>query len=198
MNNVVQLEFRPTARERAAEQTGAIGMMVALGAWAMMFAALFFVYLGLRSQAKSWPPPGIELPVLVPAVNTAVMLASSVTLNKALQKLRSGARSQAVRWTAVTFVLGLVFVALQVGLWRGLWLDGIGLTTGLVGAVVYSLTILHAVHVVGGICVLGYLMTLAARGGSLQQRASTLRFCGMYWHFVDAVWLVMFVGMFIL
>jgi heme/copper-type cytochrome/quinol oxidase subunit 3 len=198
MNNVVPLNARVLSREKAREHTGAIGMMVALGAWGMMFASLFFAYLGLRSQAKSWPPPGIDLPVLVPALNTVVMLASSVTLSFALTSLRGGVRTKAVRWTALTFALGVVFVALQAGLWRSMWLGGINFTTGVVGAVVYALTILHALHVVGGMAVLGYLLVLAFRGAQLHRKASTLRYCGMYWHFVDAVWFLMFVGMFLL
>lgn len=198
MSTVVPLDPRALARARVRENTGAIGMMVALCAWAMMFASLLFVYLGLRAQAKSWPPPGIELPLLVPAVNTVVMLASSVTLTRGLERLRSGSRLQSIRWVVATFALGVAFVVLQIALWRSLWLDGINFTTGVVGAVVYALTILHAAHVLGGVLVLGYLLALVVRGGQLQRRVGTLRFCAMYWHFVDAVWLVMFVGMFLI
>jgi heme/copper-type cytochrome/quinol oxidase subunit 3 len=198
VSNVVQLDPRAIARARVQEHTGAIGMMMALAAWGMMFAALFFAYLGLRAQAKSWPPPGLSLPLALPLVNTFVMLASSVTLKRALDRLRSGERVRAVRWMCGTFALGLGFVGLQCALWYQLWQDGVRLTTGVVGAVTYALTALHAVHVVGGIAVLGYLLAIALRGGQLQRKASTLRYCGMYWHFVDAVWLIMFVGMFLL
>lgn len=198
MSNVVQLDPRAIARERAKETTGAIGMMVALGAWAMMFAALFFAYLGLRAQSRSWPPPGLSLPLALPALNTVVMVASSVTLSRALKRLREGSRPSAVRWMGTTAVLGSLFVALQIVLWRNLWLDGIDFSTGVVGAVLYALTSLHALHVVGGLVVLGYLLVVALRGAQLQRKASTLRYCGMYWHFVDAVWVLMFAGMFLI
>lgn len=198
MSNVVQLDPRAIARARAEENTGAIGMMVALASWAMMFAALFFSYLMLRAQAKSWPPPGLSLPVALPALNTVVMVASSVTLKLALDRLRSGDRARAVRSMAATFALGVAFVALQGWLWHQLWSDGIRFNTGIVGAVLYALTVLHALHVLGGIAVLGYLLALAVAGGQLHRKAATLRYCGMYWHFVDAVWIVMFLGMFVL
>jgi heme/copper-type cytochrome/quinol oxidase subunit 3 len=173
-------------------------MMVALAAWVMMFASLLFVFLGLRSQALRWPPPGLSLPLALPAVNTAVMLASSATLALGLKRLRSGARPAAIGWTAITFGLGWLFVALQIWLWRAMWLDGVNFTTGLLGTVLYALTSLHALHVVGGLLVLGYLLLVALRGGELGKKAATLRYCGMYWHMVDAVWLVMFLSMFLL
>jgi len=198
VSNVVQLDPRAIARARAEETTGAIGMMVALASWAMMFAALFFSFLVLRAQAKSWPPPGLTLPLALPLLNTVVMVASSFTLKRSLGRLRAGDRRASVTSMAATFALGVTFVALQVLLWQQLWADGIRFGTGIVGAVLYALTSLHALHVVGGIVVLGYLLAIAVRGGQLQRKASTLRFCGMYWHFVDAVWLVMFVGMFLL
>jgi heme/copper-type cytochrome/quinol oxidase subunit 3 len=198
VTTLVEIHPQAIARERAREATSAIGMMVALGAWGMMFAALLFVYLGLRSQARTWPPPGLELPVVLPAANTVVMLASSAMLVVALKRLRAGVRGPAVAWTALTFALGLLFVALQVVLWRGLWESGITFTTGAVGTVVYALTSLHALHVAMGLAVLGYLLVVATRGEQLQRKVATLRLCGMFWHFVDAVWLVMFLSMFVL
>src|SRR5205085_11278549 len=114
VTTIAQLHPAAAARERSREATSAIGMMVALGAWGMMFAALLFTYLGLRSQAKAWPPPGLELPLALPAINTAVMIASSVALSRSLRSLRAGARRPAVVLTGVAFGLGWLFVALQV------------------------------------------------------------------------------------
>jgi heme/copper-type cytochrome/quinol oxidase subunit 3 len=197
MGSVIELRPQAIAQERQRDLTGAIGMMVALGSWAMMFAALFFVYLGLRSQALAWPPPGLSLPRLLPAMNTAVILLSSVTLVRALAELRHGRRRPAVALMGATFALGTLFVLLQVLLWRGMWLEGITPATGTLGTVVYALTALHAIHVVAGLLVLGYLLAVALIGGQMDRRVRTLRLCGMFWHFVDAVWVVMFVGMFV-
>ncbi len=200
MATVVELRPEVAAAQRQRELTSTIGMMVALGSWAMMFGALFFMYLALRAHTVSWPPPGQELPVVLPAVNTAVILASSATLVKALAELRAGRHRPSVTWMAVTLLLGITFVVLQVLLWRGMWLDGLTASAGTVGTVVYGLTILHALHVAAGVVVLAYLLARAlssARGADrMHKRAMSLRLCGMFWHFVDAVWVLMFVGMF--
>jgi cytochrome c oxidase subunit 3 len=199
MGTVVELRTEAVARERQREVTSVIGMMVALGAWVMMFGSVLFVYIGLRSQALAWPPPGLPpLPLALPAINTAVIAASSATLVRALSELRRGRSSAAVRWTAVTFLLGCGFVALQGLLWHQLYSDGITMATGALGTVVYGLTILHALHVAAGLAVLGYLLIVALRGAAMRERATTLRLCGMFWHFVDVVWVVMFLGLFVL
>jgi heme/copper-type cytochrome/quinol oxidase subunit 3 len=199
MATVVELRPEALALERERETTSAIGMMVALGSWAMMFAALIFIYLALRAQSLSWPPPGLPpLPLMLPAASTAVMLASSVTLVRALADLRAGRRGPALAFMALTFVLGLAFVGLQLFLWHGLSSSGITTGTGVLGTVIYALTILHALHVVMGLLSLAYLLVAFVRGAPVGQRITTLRLCAMFWHFVDAVWVVMFVALFVL
>ena len=202
MGSVVQLRPEALARQRESEFTRVIGMMIALGSWAMMFAALFFVYLGLRAQALAWPPPGLPpLPLVLPGINTLVIIVSSFTLVQALKVLRAGDRRRALRLMGVTFGLGLTFVALQLQLWRGLWLEGITFQTGTLGTVFYGLTILHALHVAAGLLVLGYLWVTVWRqagGHQLTHSAVSLRLCGMFWHFVGAVWILMFLGLFLL
>lgn len=202
MGSVVQLRPETLAQQRESEFTRVIGMMIALGSWGMMFSALFFVYLGLRSQALSWPPPGLPaLPLLLPGINCLVIIASSFTLARALKVLRAGERRRALTLMGVTVGLGLTFVALQLLLWRGLWLEGINFQTGTLGTVFYGLTILHALHVAAGLLVLGYLWMSVwrqAAGHQLTRSAVSLRLCGMFWHFVGAVWLLMFIGLFLL
>ena len=202
VENVVDL--RPAAAEgmRQRELTSAIGMMVALGSWAMMFGAVFFMYVALRAQAVSWPPPGLDpLPLLLPTINTAVIVGSSVTLARALRELRIGAHQGSWRWMLLTFTLGVTFVVLQCVLWRNVYVAGVTPNTGVLGTVFYALTVLHAVHVVAGVGVLAYLLVIARRSlrgaAQMERRVISLRLCGMFWHFVDAVWIVMFVGLFL-
>ncbi len=198
MSAIVELHPHAAAQARARELTSAIGMVVALSAFAMLFACLFFMYAGLRSQALAWPPPGLpSLPVLLPLANTGVIAASSATLWRAGEELSQRRQRRATALLAATFVLGALFVALQLVLWRGLWQVGITLRTGALGTVVYALTSLHALHVVGGLVALGYLLVQALRD-RLGHSATTLRLSGMYWHFVGIVWGLMFVGMFLI
>jgi cytochrome c oxidase subunit III len=197
------VEFKPevAVNERQRELTGAIGMMIALGSWAMMFACVFFVYLALRSRALSWPPPGFgALPLVLPSLSTAVLLASSATLAYALKRLRLGERKAALRGILATFALGVGFVFLQTMLWRQLIAEGITVQTGTIGMVLYTLTGLHAAHVAMGIVALAYLVVAtykSADGVPLRRKAGSLRLCGMFWHFVDAVWVLMFIGLFV-
>ena len=100
--------------------------------------------------------------------------------------------SIAVLWVAIAFSLVVICRADWDLLKRGLP------SLGLVVTVMYSLTFLHALHVVAGLLVLGYLLVITLRGKPLAGRVTTLRNCGMFWHFVGVVWGVMFVGMFLL
>jgi heme/copper-type cytochrome/quinol oxidase subunit 3 len=202
MANVVELRPAIAARQRSSELTSSIGMMVALGSFAMMFGALFFVYAGLRAQSLSWPPEGTALPLGMPIASTAAILASSATLVKALAELRRGAHGRSLALAAATLALGAVFLGLQTMLWLSLWHDGVTAAAGTLGSVVWGLTILHAVHVVAGMAVLLYLLVAVARrraagGEEMHRRVVSLRLCGMFWHFVAAVWLAMFVAIFV-
>ena len=201
MATVVQLRPEIAAVRQRQELTSAIGMWVALGSWSMMFGALFFMYLALRAQTQMWPPPGQHLPFWLPAINTVVIVASSFSLAHALSRLRAGKHRDSVSWMSVTLGLGVLFVVLQVVLWRSMWLEGLTSASGTLGTVIYGLTILHALHVAAGVVVLAYLLARAlsnARGANrMHDRMLSLRLCGMFWHFVDAVWILMFVGMFL-
>ena len=116
------VELRPRAKE---DFTSVLGMIIALGAWAMMFGALFFMYAGLRSNAVMWPPPGIpRLPVALPAVNTVVLLASSGAIALGVRSLRKGQRRALSAWLAASAVLGATFLVLQFVVWRDVWAAG--------------------------------------------------------------------------
>src|SRR6187549_3298194 len=104
MGSVAQL--RPRHRE---DFTSALGMIIFLASWAMMFSALFFAYGFVRARSVTWPPPGMPaLPVLVPALNTLVLLGSSFTFARGLHELKRGRRRATSAWLAATFVLGAV------------------------------------------------------------------------------------------
>ena len=166
MATVVELRPQVAAARQRKELTSAIGMWVALGSWTMMFGALFFMYLALRAQTGMWPPVGQHLPFWLPAINTVVIVASSLTLSTALKQLRAGHHSRSVRMMGVTLGLGALFVVLQVVLWRDMWLDGLTSSAGTLGTIVYGLTILHAVHVAAGVLVLAYLLAQAPLEGA--------------------------------
>ena len=189
------VELRPRARE---EFTSSLGMFIALGSWAMMFGALFFTYAGVRSRAVTWPPPGTpHLPVALPALNTLVLLGSSVAMSVGIRALSRGNRRAIVPALSIASVLGAVFLALQLVVWRDLWQKGLLPSTGVYGSVFYGLTALHAVHVLAGLVVLLVLLGRALGGGYTEHNVMKVRVPVMFWHFVDAVWLLMFFAVYL-
>jgi len=190
------VELRPHARE---EFTASVGMFVFLGSWAMMFAALFFAYGFIRARSLVWPPVGVpHLPVALPLVNTAVLLSSSFTFARALAVLRRGRTNTFTRWVAATLLLGTVFLVLQFVVWRSVGLSGLHMTTGLYGSVFYGLTTFHALHFAVGLAILVWVLIRSLRGAYSVHSTIGIRLCTMYWHFVDVVWVLMFVTVYLL
>jgi cytochrome c oxidase subunit 3 len=174
-------------------------MIVFLASWAMMFAALFFAYGFVRTRAAMWPPADIPaLPIVLPAINTVVLLASSFTFARGLDAIRQGKRPALPVWVAATFVLGTVFLVLQTVVWRSLWLDGLTIRTGIFGSVFYALTTFHALHVATGLVMLGWLFARSLRARYNEHNTVNIRLCTMFWHFVDVVWILMFLTLYIL
>ena len=180
--------------------TGYLGMVVFIGSWLMMFAAMFFVYAVLRIRMPAWPPYGADpLPLGLPGVNTALIAVSSVTLHRAMHSLRAG-RVQAYRgWMTITVVLGIAFLALQAAVWLDLWQGGFRISSGVYGSIFYVLTAFHALHVVVGVGLLGWLALPAIRRSAppSPRRASVLT-ASLFWHFVGAIWLLMFLTVYVL
>lgn len=197
MQTAAVLPYR--SRRARNDATAWIGMLIFLGSWAMMFAALFFAYGILRARATFWPPPGSPvLPLLLPAANTLVIAMSSVALERALWSARRGRLGAVLPGIGAALVLGVLFVALQLVLWTGLWRSGLRPDGGPYASVFYALTAVHAAHVAVGLLGLGHCAIRAAAGAFTPVRHLGLRLWTAYWHFVGGVWLLLFLTVFIL
>jgi cytochrome c oxidase subunit 3 len=185
--------------QRAREYSAWLGMVLFLATWTMVFAGLFFAYAGIRLKEPVWPPPGDpRLPLALPGVNTAILFASSLTLSRGIARLRSGLASQFPKWLMATIALGLVFLALQLWVWRAIGLAGLHIATDNYGGVFYGLTCFHALHVAAGLILLGIVAVPALARRNLTRHYGAVRLVGMFWHFVDAVWLLMFLTVYVL
>lgn len=174
-------------------------MIIFLGSWAMMFSALFFAYAFLRAREPMWPPAGVPvLPIGLPALNTVLLIASSLTLARGLSELRAGRRKALTGWVVATFVLGAVFLAIQLVVWRSVGEAGLHVSSGMYGSVFYALTTFHALHVVVGLFLLVWMFVQSVRGKYSEHNNVNVRLCAMFWHFVDVVWLLMFVSIYLL
>lgn len=175
------------------------GMVIFLGSWAMMFAALFFSYAVLRISAPIWPAPGFaRLPLGLPAMNTLLLLASSRTLATALTWLKRGDLKRGRDGLLGTILLGGVFVALQCKVWSDLWNDGLRLDSGAYGGTFYLLTVFHMLHVVIGLGLLLRLVAPLARRAAAAPGRTPAALTAMFWHFVGAIWLVMFTAVYVI
>ncbi|MGC2620621.1 MAG: cytochrome c oxidase subunit 3 [Acidobacteriaceae bacterium] len=158
-----------------------------------IFVVAYVYYIG---KSLTGPTPQVlELPIF----NTVCLLSSSVTIWLAERQIERGKMKPFAAWWALTIILGLIFIV-GTGLeWHKLiYLDGLTIHTNLFGTTFYSLVGLHATHVVVGLLMLGTVMIFALTGRlnpSHNERVQTL---ALYWHFVDAVWVVVFTVVYII
>lgn len=174
--------------------TWAMGLFILTEA--MLFLMLFFTYYYLGHQARSWPP---EPPTLaLPLVMLAVLASSSAVLHLGERAARVQAFGRARAMVGVTAVMGLGFLALQAMEYRD-HLTRLRPTTDAYGSIFYTLTGVHAAHVVLGLLMLGYVLLLPAPhlGAASKPPHHCLRNAALYWHFVDVVWVVIVVLMYI-
>jgi cytochrome c oxidase subunit III len=187
----------PAAEE--SRRTSFVGMVMALASWTMLFVALFFSYAVLRLNAATWPPDGLApLPKALPFLNTLVLLASSVLLHRGTCPESEEKPGALRRSLLLTILLGGVFLALQLAVWIPLWQRGFRIdNTGTYGSIFYGLTVFHALHVLAGLLALAVLLPGAFAGRHISGRSSAVRVSAMFWHFVDVVWVVMFVAVYL-
>ena len=182
----------PAGGGRPEEGHGAFALALALSGIATFFLVVLVVGLLLRRGASDWAARSIDAPPGGLWISTGLLLASSVTLARAVHWARRGAVPALRRSLAVTLLLGIGFLAVQALVWWNLVNAGFSPSESGYGAVFYCLTGLHALHVVGG---LGFLATLtlgSLRSAAQRVRPHSVRHCAIYWHFMGGLWVVLF------
>ncbi|HXU91782.1 MAG TPA: cytochrome c oxidase subunit 3 [Methylomirabilota bacterium] len=176
-----------------------LALLFFMGAEVMFFAALVSALFVLRVGMATWPPPlQPRLPLAVTTVNTLVLIASSVSMTVALRALRQRDRQRFVNMLATTAALGALFLIVQGYEWIRLIGFGLTLSSSVYGATFYSLIGLHGLHVAGALVWLLATTLLAARKRFADGRIAPVQACAMYWHFVVALWPVLFVTVYLL
>jgi len=155
----------------------------------MTFAACLVAYGFLRNGTANWPRPFHSITNV--AIMTVILLTSSLTMLVGVRSARLGDKAKAFRWTMATAVLGIVFALLHIREWQGLIAEGMTLFknpwgTGLFGASFFSITGLHLTHVASGVIAL-LVVGVRYKGG--RYNADDVEILGLYWHFVDLVWM---------
>jgi cytochrome c oxidase subunit 3 len=169
-------------------------MLMLLAGEAMFFGGLIMAYLNLRLGAPVWPPPGQpRLPLGLTAANTLVLLASSATLWRAARAVRRGHGARFRRGLAETAGLGALFLAVQGVEWVRLVGYGLTASSGVYGAAFYTLIGVHGAHVFGAVTWLALVTAAAWRGRYAPTDHVGVLTCAMYWHFVVALWPLLYV-----
>ena len=164
-----------------------LGMRLFIASDALTFAALLVVYWALRLANPDWPRP---FDVLQPSAMTVVLLASSWTMWQGVKAMKREDRSAALRWLLATTLGGAGFLAMHLTEWRHLIeIDKITPGSGAFGSVFFGITGLHMAHVAAGLLYLSVLGAGVARGKFSAEDVET---GGLYWYFVDAVWMFVF------
>jgi cytochrome c oxidase subunit 3 len=162
----------------------------------MVFGAFFTAYFFLRVVAgDEWPANGTELPKLVGFVNTCILLSSSFTMHWALVSARRGNRFGLQAGMVTTFLLGLTFLFLQINEYVHL---GFAPQDTAQGTIFYGLTGLHGAHVFVGLTLLLIVNIRAFRGHYSPEQHRGVEVPGIYWHFVDIMWVIVFTTVYIL
>ena len=171
------------------------GTIVFLASELLLFGGLFAAYFGLRSETNPWPPADVHLDLVLGAVGTAFLLMSSFTFHAGTRAAERGQFDGLRRWLAVTMALGVAFLGVELYDW--LTLD-FSISTHAYGTMYYAMTGIHWLHVAAGLVlmmvVLGRLAQGAYRGGNLDG----MHAAAYYWHFVDGVWIALFLTLFVL
>jgi cytochrome c oxidase subunit 3 len=176
-----------------------LGMLLFITSEVMFFAGLFAAYFNARASAPQWPPINPEtnaafhlsiLPFVGPA--TILLILSSFTCQFAVWAVRRGDHVAFVRNIAVTFVIGIVFLILQVLDYALLYSEGITLQAGTFGTTYFTLTGFHGAHVFGGAIMLGVVLFRGMAGQFSARHHDAVEAASLYWHFVDVVWILLF------
>ena len=170
---------------------GRVGMWCLIVAESAIFAIFVAAYAFYIGKSVTGPTPGQIL--TVPVITTICLLSSSFTMHWATAALRKGNLVIfKLSWIA-TFALGAIFLGGTAREWRHLiFQEGFTVNTNLFGTTFYSLVGLHASHVAVGLIALGTVMILSLLGKVRAEHAERCEVLGLYWHFVDAVWVVVF------
>jgi cytochrome c oxidase subunit III len=171
---------------------GKIMMWLFLMSDAMSFAGLLCAYAAVRMSNPLWPVPSSILGVPLTALNTFILICSSVTMVKAVSAIQKGDVAGLKKFLALTMLGGSMFLGIQAYEWTHLINEGLTVQKSLFGATFYVLTGFHGCHVLSGVIYLGFILAAAAQGRYSAQRWGSVEIVGLYWHFVDLIWILVF------
>jgi cytochrome c oxidase subunit 3 len=186
----------PPAHKSSRVEAPLLGMLLFIISEVMIFGAFFTAYFFIRiAEGEPWPAPGTHLPVPVAFVNTLILVSSSFTLHWAETSIKRGNRFGLKAGMLSTFLLGCTFLFIQINEYANI---GFAPQDHAQQTIFYSLTGLHGCHVFIGLLILLAVTVRAFRGHYSPDSHRGVDIPGIYWHFVDIMWIVVFTTVYVL
>jgi cytochrome c oxidase subunit 3 len=186
----------PPAHKSSRVEAPLLGMLLFIISEVMIFGAFFTAYFFIRiAEGEPWPAPGTHLPVPVAFVNTLILVSSSFTLHWAETSIKRGNRFGLKAGMLSTFLLGCTFLFIQINEYANI---GFAPQDHAQQTIFYSLTGLHGSHVFIGLLILLAVTVRAFRGHYSPESHRGVDIPGIYWHFVDIMWIVVFTTVYVL
>ncbi len=169
-----------------------LAMWLFLGSECLLFGGLISTYMLYRGRVSAGPRPDQVYSIPFTSVSSFVLLMSSLTMVLAVSAAKAGDNRRTRLWLTTTAMLGATFVGGQIFEFTTFYRKGLGFTTSLFGSSFYTLTGFHGAHVTIGVILLLSLVAITLRGRISGDKAEVVEMIGLYWHFVDIVWIVIF------
>jgi cytochrome c oxidase subunit 3 len=186
----------PLAHQSSRVEAGMLGMFLFIASEIMLFGSFFTAYFFVRvANGTPWPTPPFHLPVFVALINTCILVTSSFTIHWATQSIKRGNRAGLQAGLVLTFLMGLTFLLTQMIEYARV---GFAPHDGAFGTIFYCLTGLHGAHVFVGLSILFFMTVRAFRGHFSAESHHGVEIGGIYWHFVDVMWIVVFATVYLL
>jgi cytochrome c oxidase subunit 3 len=186
----------PIAHRSSRVDAPILGIFLFIASEVMLFGAFFTAYFFVRvSAGTAWPTPPFHLPVFVAGVNTVILVTSSFTMHWALQSIKRDNHAGLQAGLLLTFLMGLTFLLTQIREYSRI---GFAPSDGAFGTIFYCLTGLHGAHVAVGLLLLLAATIRAFRGHYSSVAHHGVEIPGIYWHFVDVMWIVVYSTVYIL
>ncbi len=185
------------------ESWGKLGMWIFLAGDAVGFGTLLGAYGAVRASSADWPNPYERLGIALTALMTFLLICSSVTMVKALEAIKRGDRPAVKRFLLMTVAGGLLFLGMQAYEWTHLITSGLKVFgnpwgASLFGTTFFLITGFHGLHVTGGVIYLSVVLAAVSRIHDARYNYMIAEIAGLYWHFVDLVWIMVFTFVYLL
>lgn len=196
----MNIPYTASVRPDTGVSNQTLGMWLFIASEVMLFGSLFSSYALLRSGAMSWPDQSAIVNVRLASVNTFVLIASSVLIVRAAASIRHGRLAACRRLMAIAAALGLLFLVIKTIEYRGELAEGLRPSMNNFLGLYFVMTFLHAIHVAGGVLV---NLFLCGPGAAMARRdgpryTGRVEAASLYWNFIDVIWILMFITLYLL